>query len=42
MEAHGGRIWAESGGPGLGARFTFTLPMATQADYVAMAKPPEA
>ena len=35
-----GRIWAESGGPGLGARFTFTLPMATQADYVAMAKPP--
>ena len=26
VEAHGGRIWAESGGPGLGARFTFTLP----------------
>ena len=25
MEAHGGRIWAESDGPGLGARFTFTL-----------------
>ena len=26
MEAHGGRIWAESDGPGTGARFTFTLP----------------
>ena len=25
VEAHGGRIWAESAGPGLGARFTFTL-----------------
>ena len=28
VEAHGGRIWAESDGPGLGARFTFTLPLA--------------
>ena len=26
MEAHGGRIRAESDGPGLGSRFTFTLP----------------
>ena len=26
VEAHGGRIWAESDGSGLGARFTFTLP----------------
>ena len=26
VEAHGGRIQAESDGPGLGARFTFTLP----------------
>ena len=26
VEAHGGRIWAESDGPGTGARFTFTLP----------------
>ena len=26
IEAHGGRIRAESEGPGLGARFTFTLP----------------
>ena len=28
VEAHGGRIWAESAGPGLGTRFTFTLPVA--------------
>ena len=27
VEAHGGRIWAESDGPGLGARFAFTLPV---------------
>ena len=26
VEAHGGRIWAESAGLGLGARFTFTVP----------------
>ena len=31
VEAHGGRIRAESGGPGLGARFTFTLPVAGDA-----------
>ena len=31
VEAHGGRIWAESDGPGLGARFAFTLPTAEQA-----------
>ena len=31
VEAHGGRIRAESAGPGLGARFTFTLPVAGQA-----------
>ena len=31
VEAHGGRIWAESEGPGLGARFTFTLPTANGA-----------
>ena len=30
VEAHGGRIWAESAGPGLGTRFTFTLPVADQ------------
>ena len=28
VEAHGGRIWAESDGPGQGARFTFTIPVA--------------
>ena len=28
VEAHGGRIWAESDGEGLGARFTFTIPVA--------------
>ncbi len=28
VEAHGGRIWAESDGPGLGSRFTFTVPVA--------------
>ena len=26
VEAHGGRIWAESDGPGMGTRFTFTIP----------------
>ena len=31
VEARGGRIRAESAGPGLGARFTFTLPVAGQA-----------
>ena len=28
VEAHGGRLWAESAGPGQGARFTFTVPVA--------------
>ena len=28
VEAHGGRIWAESDGPGLGSKFTFTIPTA--------------
>ena len=31
VEAHGGRIWAESDGPGLGSRFTFTLPTIEEA-----------
>ena len=31
VEAHGGRIWAEIDGPGLGARFTFTIPVAGDA-----------
>ena len=28
VEAHGGRIWAESAGPDQGTRFTFTIPVA--------------
>ena len=31
VEAHGGRIWAESAGPGQGTRFTFTVPVAEEA-----------
>ncbi len=31
VEAHGGRIWAESDGSGRGARFTFTLPVVAEA-----------
>jgi PAS domain S-box-containing protein len=31
VEAHGGRIWAESEGPGQGAQFHFTLPAAEPA-----------
>ena len=34
VEAHGGRIWAESDGPGLGARFTFTIQTVDEAGYV--------
>ncbi|MCY3930860.1 MAG: response regulator [Acidobacteria bacterium] len=31
VEAHGGRIWAESAGAGCGTRFTFTVPVAEDA-----------
>ena len=31
VEAHGGRIWATSGGEGQGTRFTFTVPVAEEA-----------
>ena len=37
VEAHGGRIWAESDGPDKGASFTFTLPLATNADLASTA-----
>ena len=37
VEAHGGRIWAESEGPGMGARFTFTLPTVEGAEGLAEA-----
>ena len=43
VEAHGGRIRAESGGTGLGARFTFTLPVAEdarQSEPSALGSPP--
>ena len=41
VEAHGGRIWAESGGPGLGATFTFTLPTVEEAGFVSPAPTPQ-
>ena len=39
VEAHGGRIRAESAGLGQGARFTFTLPVAEGGDVRAKARP---
>ena len=39
VEAHGGRIRAESDGPGQGTRLTFTLPVATGANEVAAGLP---
>ena len=39
VEAHGGRIRAESAGAGQGARFTFTLPMAEETGQGATAGP---
>lgn len=39
VEAHGGRVWAESEGPGLGTRFTFTLPVAQEEEADVAAGP---
>ena len=39
VEAHGGRIWAESDGPDLGSRFSFTLPALIEAGQVATQEP---
>ena len=39
VEAHGGRIRAESGGPGQGARVTFTVPVARGAAPASAASP---
>ena len=40
VEAHGGRIRAESAGPGRGSTVTFTLPAAAEAGAEAAAEPP--
>ena len=42
VEAHGGRIWAESDGPGLGASFTFTIPVAEETRTVVASPVPTA
>ena len=40
VEAHGGRIWAESEGLGLGARFTFTIPVVEETKTSTMTQAP--
>ena len=40
VEAHGGRIWAESDGLGQGARFTFTIPVVEDAEASAATQSP--
>ena len=40
VEAHGGRIWAESDGLGQGARFTFTIPAVEEAESGATTSSP--
>ena len=41
VEAHGGQISAESDGPGLGRRFTFTIPVEREAANIVAAAPPQ-
>ena len=41
VETHGGRIWAESDGPGLGTRFTFTIPVVEEDAIAAVDGPDE-
>ncbi len=41
VEAHGGQISAESGGPGLGTRLIFTIPVAKEAAETEFAAPPQ-
>lgn len=41
VEAHGGRISAESAGPGLGTQITFTIPAVRGEEIVAAATPPQ-
>ena len=38
VEAHGGRIWADSDGPGTGARFSFTIPTVGQVEAPSAAR----
>ena len=40
VEAHGGRIRAESAGPGQGTRFTFTIPLVEESRTGVMERPP--
>ena len=39
VEAHGGRVWAESDGPGLGTKVTFTVPVAEEIPASAVRTP---
>ena len=41
VEAHGGRIWAESGGKGYGSKFTFTIPTTISNGMPAKAAAPD-